>query len=582
MASKYYGSRSGSGGSKYDLWLEVTENSHSIENNTSNLSVNLFLRRNDGYSSSAYNLNENENFAKITINGETKASRNLKIDTRNNVTVTLVTWSGNVSHNADGSLTINVGGSFTMSGTSLSGGSVTGSFKCVTIPRTSSFTLNKSNVVPNESIAVNISSASGSFSHHIVYEMSGYSNTLVLSAGVVNTSFSIPSSWANAIPRAQQGTVSVTVRTYNNSNLIGSTSRYFTLTIPATDEFIPNFTPSLTFSNSSIPSNWNVVLQNISTVNIKINSATGKYGAGIESTTIICGNFRKSGTEASLNFQNTGSVTVVTRVTDTRGFTREKYNTFEVTTYSQPTIVFNNIYRCDSLGNPSATGSYAKIEYTPKFSSVNNLNAPMVRIKYKKSAENQYSDYITLSSSPEIINGNFSVVSSFDFILEITDSITKIPFKVERTLPSGNIPFNIKSGGKGAAFGCYSEKDNELTVGYDLNVIGNIKSNNLNNSVIIDSRFTITYLEIKDYSCLGLTSIKTAFFVNVEIPTNTWVKIFEIKSVVPPVAVALKILTGDYAIDKSIRAFIDKSGEVLLCCESPLRMGYGVYISGIY
>jgi hypothetical protein len=91
MAIKYYGSCSGNAGSKYNIWLEVAENSQSIENNSSNITLKLKLKRNDGYSGSAYNLNENENFAKITVNGNIVVSKNLEIDTRNNVTVTLLT-----------------------------------------------------------------------------------------------------------------------------------------------------------------------------------------------------------------------------------------------------------------------------------------------------------------------------------------------------------------------------------------------------------------------------------------------------------------------------------------------------------
>lgn len=122
MAIKYYGSCSGNSGSKYNVWLEVTENSQSIENNSSNVTVKLKLKRNDGYSESAHNLNENENYAKITINENIVESCNLQIDTRNNVTVTLLTWNSDVIHNSDGTLTFNVTGTFTMSGTSLSGG----------------------------------------------------------------------------------------------------------------------------------------------------------------------------------------------------------------------------------------------------------------------------------------------------------------------------------------------------------------------------------------------------------------------------------------------------------------------------
>ena len=65
MAVKIFGACSGNSGGKYNLWLEVTENSSSIENNSSNITVNLKLKRNDGYSESAYNLNKSDNFAEI-------------------------------------------------------------------------------------------------------------------------------------------------------------------------------------------------------------------------------------------------------------------------------------------------------------------------------------------------------------------------------------------------------------------------------------------------------------------------------------------------------------------------------------
>ena len=582
MANKYYGSCSGNSGAKYDLWLDVTENSHSIENNTSYLSIKLYLKRNDGYSGSAYNLNENENFAKITINGTNKASKNLKIDTRNNVTVTLVTWSGDVKHNADGTLTISVGGSFTMGGTSLSGGSASGDFKCVTIPRTSSFVLNKTIANPNEVIAVTISSASTAFSHKLVFKTGDYRTVQDIAAGVTNTSFSIPSFWANAFPASQQGTISVTVKTYNNSTLVGTSTKYITLTIPATDEFLPDFNTSLTFNNSALPSGWNVVLQNISTVTAKVQSATGKYGSQIASAYIICNNYTKSGIEASFDLPNTGTSTVVFRVTDTRGFTRDKVQYFGVIAYSQPTVVFNSVYRCDSAGNPSESGAYAKIDFTTKFSTVNNLNTPVVRLRYKKSTDSALSNYVSLSSSPAIINGNFSQSSSYDFIIEITDKVTQSPFVVARTLSSGTIPFNIKSGGKGAAFGCYSENDNELTVGYDLNVKGKIKYNDLSSAMIIDSNFYKTFSEIKSFSCLGLTSIKCGFLTNASVAVNTWVKLFQITTNPPPVAVPLRIVTGNITVDKNIMAFIDKTGEVFICSEAQILGGYGIYISGVY
>ena len=97
MAVKIYGSCSGSAGKKYNLWLEVTQNGQSVKNNTSNLTVVLKLKRNDGYNDSAYNLNKNDNNAKITINNTEKTAQTLAIDTRNQATEIIESLGGETS-----------------------------------------------------------------------------------------------------------------------------------------------------------------------------------------------------------------------------------------------------------------------------------------------------------------------------------------------------------------------------------------------------------------------------------------------------------------------------------------------------
>ena len=48
----------GAGSSVYEFKASWKRNSYSIEKNTSNITVSLSVRRTDGYSSSAYNLEQ--------------------------------------------------------------------------------------------------------------------------------------------------------------------------------------------------------------------------------------------------------------------------------------------------------------------------------------------------------------------------------------------------------------------------------------------------------------------------------------------------------------------------------------------
>lgn len=117
--AKINGSCTGTSAAKYDVWIEIKQNSQNITNNTSNVTAALKLQRNDGYASSAYNLTAGENSFSLSVGGTVRDSGTTKIDTRNSAVVTLATWTGNVAHNDDGSLTLEVKGSFTMGNTSL-------------------------------------------------------------------------------------------------------------------------------------------------------------------------------------------------------------------------------------------------------------------------------------------------------------------------------------------------------------------------------------------------------------------------------------------------------------------------------
>ena len=170
--ANFYGACTGKAGGKYNVWLSVIQNYQSIETNSSNISVGLYLKRNDGISDSAYNLNDWDNSASITINGETKVWRNLDIDTRGNVTVTLAEWIGDVYHNADGSLSLSIDGSFIMENSNLTGGQATAGFNCTLIPRTSYMTLSTDEIYPGGSVTCNVVSASSEFSCSTLFLLS--------------------------------------------------------------------------------------------------------------------------------------------------------------------------------------------------------------------------------------------------------------------------------------------------------------------------------------------------------------------------------------------------------------------------
>jgi len=584
MATKIFGLCSGTSGGKYNIWFEINENSHSITNNTSNLTVKIKLKRNDGYSESAYNLNENENFVKFTINGEQKSSRYLAVDTRNSTEVLLLSWQGNVTHNNDGTLKIRLGTVFTMKGTSLAGGEVSGDFVCVSIPRISDFSLSATSVNPEKEVKVTvIPSASETFSHKLKYQLGSFAKTINLSVGVSEATFSIPINWSSAIPTSKKGIIKLTLSTYKGEFLIGEKIKNLKLVLPETEEYLPDFTTVIEYdSYGRIPGIWDAVVQNITKAKVGLKYHEFKFGAEFSSAYIVIGGIRKDGISGEFDLPDSGVISGKAVLTDSRGFSKEEKFIVEVEAYSNPTVTCSSIYRCDEAGVPDRAGKCAAISFEKFFSSVRGLNITTVKVKYKKSNETAYSDFITLTSSPYILQNDFDESSSYDFIISVSDVITKTPFEIQRTLSSADIPFNIKKGGKGAAFGCYAENDNELTVGYNLNVKGNLNYTDLSDLVNYNKYVVKKEMSVKRFDCLGIIYFKAKLLVLEKIPANAWVTVAGVQELNLQQLCPIPTTIDFYTPDRVMAGIINVNGQVKVISSNGFEVGEVIYMNSVF
>ena len=385
MGINYYGKCTGVSGGKYDLWLNVSQNSQNISSNTSNVTVKLLLKRNDGYSASAYNLTESANSVKLTVGGSVKVSKNIAIDTRNNLTVTLAQWTGNVSHTADGSLALNIGGEFTMSSTNLTGGEVTCSFKCTTIPRASSFSLSAASVNPDSTLKATITYASGSFTHRLIWSVGNESASADIGAGVKEYTMSIPLNWASQVTKASKGTLKITLKTYSKGVLIGSVNKNIPFVIPSTSAYKPEFNISLQRIENSVPEDFDEYVKGISQLKVDLTDVTYKYGATLQSLTITVGDVSKRNAPAVFDLTKSGTVTITVSLRDSRGFITQKTQNITVCDYKSPYVTIKSIERCDEDGTLNSQGKYLIIDYALSYSHVNNKNTCETVLKFKNS-----------------------------------------------------------------------------------------------------------------------------------------------------------------------------------------------------
>lgn len=581
MAIKFYGSCSGSSGSKYNIWLTATENSQSIEKNTSNITVKLYLKRNDTVSSSAYNLNESDNTAKLTVGTDTKVSRNLAIDTRNGATVTLASWTGDVSHSADGTLSLTLGGSFTMTGTGLTGGSVSGSFKCTDIPRASSLTLTKTSVNPGDTVGATVTAASTKFSHKVKWYIGSASVTHNLSAGVTSDVLTVPVSWAEQLTNAKKGKISILLTTYKDTKKIGSKTYSLSFVIPSESEYLPEFSLVTQRIDGSVPEDFGEYVKGRSRIKLDISGLELKYGASVSSYTATVDTISKNSIPSTFDLNKAGNITVSVTVRDSRGFSVKKSKTVSVCDYSAPCLKINSLSRCDENGIKNTSGTRLLADFSPVYSSVGGKNIPKITYKYRRADSSVFSGEIELGESPCVLpDGEFLNNSSYTVAFRITDSVTTDGEFFEREVPSSAIPFNIRNGGKGAAFGCYAEKDDELTVAWDLNVKGRLNYENLH--IDISEDFPENYAKVRYYPSLDMVFLRIRLTAQKVMSANTDYIVGTIGGIPTALFTPLnvRINCDNGAVASGGIKF--KTGELIIRSENNIVPGDYIYINGMY
>lgn len=197
--------------------ITITQNSQSIANNTSSITVKCYVTTSGG------SYNNYSPSGKCTINGTTYSfSHSIPANTKTLVYSKTVT----VGHNTDGTKTVSA--SFTFN-TELYEGTIKASTskKLTTIPRTTTPSLSASSVKPGGSITISMPRASSSFDHTLTYSCGKSSGTIGSNLGTSKT-WTVPTSFITQNPNGNQ-TCTITCKTYSGSTYIGSKSVSFTV-----------------------------------------------------------------------------------------------------------------------------------------------------------------------------------------------------------------------------------------------------------------------------------------------------------------------------------------------------------------
>jgi len=398
----------------------------------------------------------------VTVNG-TKYSGTNTVGIGNNATKTLASGTTSVAHNSDGTKTFNYSFSqefaITFSGASIGTQSGSGSGTLTTIPRATTPTLSASSVNMGSSVTINTPRASSGFTHDLAYSFAG-SGWVTIDTGVgTSKTWTVPD-LATRIPNATSGTMTIRCITKNGSTSIGTKTVLLTVKVPTS--VVPTISAvALAEATSGLAAQFGAFIQNKSTVKATI-TAAGAKGSTIKSysTTFLGKTYTGSSWTSGL-LTKSGSLSMVTKVTDSRGRTASKTTTLTVLAYTKPQVTEFVVRRVNEDGLMDSNGTRASFSYAYTVAPLGNKNTAAMTITYKRSTETTWSSSILNGSS---LNGSGVVLSTVNFPNDYQYDLriqVKDWFGATSTytavLPSGAVIFDIRADGLGIAFGKTSE-----------------------------------------------------------------------------------------------------------------------------
>lgn len=454
------GTITGSTSNQYIDAKIVWSATQSIDGNYSMVTATLYYSRNNtGYTTSG------TWSGSITINGTKKTgSQSLSITYNSNTKA--ITNTVKVPHNSDGTKTITISASGSISGTTLSSTSVSKSVTLTTIPRASSVAMS-TGTMDSES-TITITRASSSFTHTLKYTLGDKTVTIATKTSSVSVKWT-PSvdDFASEIPSATYGTGTLTCTTYNGSTSVGSKSIKVRLNLPS------NIKPkvgSLTLTPATITlvntqtgatttNTTNILVKGKNKLTLRASSTTPSDGSKIayytfkgynaSGTLIYNKKVTSTSTSSSVSISSvsyTGTLDFEVTATDARGRTSAA-TTKSITcyAYSQPSITSFSVSRSVVDGV-----NYLKCSYTPVYSSVNSINAATVTMHYNNSSAYGASGVVS-------VNIGSDTTSTYKIYLTIRDKFGGYAVTTTKTVYGETRVINITSDGTGIAFGKMAE-----------------------------------------------------------------------------------------------------------------------------
>lgn len=427
------------------LSISITQNSQSVANNTSNVTVKV----NASWTYGSFNRTKKSGYLIIDGTKYTFTSSFNENETTSG-SQTLFTKTVNVAHGSTGAKTLSCSASYT---TGVSSGTVTAtaSKTLTTIARATTPTVSASSVNMGSAVTINTPRASSGFTHDLAYSFAGAGYVSIATGVGTSYSWTTPD-LASKIPNATSGTVTIRCITKSGSTTVGTKTVTMTLKVPTS--VVPTISNVATVeATSGLAGKFGAFIKGKSKIKVTI-TAAGAKGSTIKSySTTFNGKTYTGASWTSPVVTASGSLNLVTTVTDSRGRTAKKTTTISVLNYSPPVINALHAYRVDAAGSADKEGIYIAIQYKYSVTPLGNSNTADVKIMYKQSTATEWTDLIagnTLSAdtTAKPTSPTFSADNQYDIRMTVVDYFGSTA-TFQTILPTGAVILDISADGKG-------------------------------------------------------------------------------------------------------------------------------------
>lgn len=343
-------------------------------------------------------------------------------------------------------------------------------------------TISASSVDMGGTVTISFPNSGSGLTFALSYEfgsLTGQTDGLSASSGIASSAtFTPPISLANQIPSAASGKCIITSKTYSWGSLVATNTVSLTLNVPAS--VVPTITSvAISEGTEGISAKFNGYVQNRSTLSVAI-TAAGVRGSTIEKyETYIQSTLYRGNSFTSNVITASGTIGVVTIVTDSRGRTATVSNSVTILAYSRPTINSFSAWRITTDGATNDEGTRIALAMNFAISSVGGLNDHTYNLKYRTSTDEEFTSFgsglaswsyegTQLFTNAPVL----SIDSAYVFRLEITDYFETVGFDVQ--VSTSFTIMDFRSSGKGMAIGKVSEKD-ALEVAMNAEFSGQVK-----------------------------------------------------------------------------------------------------------